>query len=76
MNKTAIVKRVARVFTRLGLIKHPYGREYAREHLTLTGRIVNERETGDSEATSEHTAVDSRATKSNQTRSGGSTSDD
>jgi hypothetical protein len=33
-----VVYRVTGLFVRWGLIGHPYGREYARERYTLTGR--------------------------------------
>ncbi|WP_152042021.1 hypothetical protein [Salinigranum salinum] len=36
--------RLIRLFVRWGLIKHPYGREYAREQYTLTGRRVQDAE--------------------------------
>jgi hypothetical protein len=35
-----VVRRVLGVLVRLGVVSHPYGREYAREHYTLTGRRV------------------------------------
>jgi hypothetical protein len=34
--------RLTRLFVRWGLIRHPYGREYAREQYTLTGRRVQD----------------------------------
>jgi hypothetical protein len=33
-----VVYRVTGLFVRWGLVSHPYGREYARERYTLTGR--------------------------------------
>jgi hypothetical protein len=39
-----IAKRLVGVFVRLGLVEHPYGREYARERYSLTGRRLDEAE--------------------------------
>ena len=38
--RSRFVFRVTGLFVRWGLISHPYGREYARERYTLTGRRV------------------------------------
>lgn len=34
------IGRLQCAFIRWGLLKHPYGREYAREHYTLSGKFV------------------------------------
>lgn len=34
------IHRLTGLFARWGLIEHPYGREYARERYTITGRRV------------------------------------
>ncbi|WP_318568913.1 hypothetical protein [Salinigranum marinum] len=39
-----IVQRITGLFVRWGVISHPYGREYARERYTLSGRRVPESE--------------------------------
>jgi hypothetical protein len=41
-----LVHRITGLFVRWGLLKHPYGREYARQRYTLTGRRRPELETG------------------------------
>jgi hypothetical protein len=38
MSVNRVVKRVVGLLVRWGVIKHPYGREYAREQYTVTGR--------------------------------------
>jgi len=35
----AIPKRLHRLFVRWGLLKHPYGREYAKQRYTVFGGI-------------------------------------
>ena len=32
-----LIHRLQRLFIRWGVIKHPYGREYAKEHIGLFG---------------------------------------
>jgi hypothetical protein len=39
-----IVQRLTGLFVRWGVLSHPYGREYARERYTLSGRRVPESE--------------------------------
>jgi hypothetical protein len=36
------IHRLTRLFVRWNLISHPYGREYARNQFTLTGRRVSD----------------------------------
>ncbi|WP_318568912.1 hypothetical protein [Salinigranum marinum] len=36
--RNQLVYRVTGLFVRWGMVKHPYGREYARERYTITGR--------------------------------------
>jgi len=35
--RLAAIERLNRAFVRWGLLRHPYGREYARTHYTLLG---------------------------------------
>lgn len=44
MNKRWLLKRVTGILVRWGLIKHPHGREYAREQYSLTGRHAHDSE--------------------------------
>jgi hypothetical protein len=45
MNVERVVQRLVGLFVRWGLLEHPYGREYARQQYTLTGRHAPEAET-------------------------------
>ena len=38
MSQRSFVHRVTGLFVRWGLVRHPYGREYATEQYTLTGQ--------------------------------------
>ena len=40
MNFNRVIRRLVGVLVRWGLLKHPYGREYARRQYTVTGRHV------------------------------------
>jgi hypothetical protein len=42
MIRRRIIHRLTGLFVRWGLVEHPYGREYAVERYTVTGRRVPE----------------------------------
>jgi hypothetical protein len=42
MLRKRFVHRLTGLFVRWGMLKHPYGREYARERYSVTGRRVPE----------------------------------
>jgi hypothetical protein len=44
MNEDRVLKRVTGFLVRWGFIKHPHGREYAREQYSLTGRHAHDSE--------------------------------
>jgi len=66
--RRAVVVRLTRLLVRWNLLGHPHGREYVREHYTLTGRLVGEGRTSPEGSESPTTAGQDRREASTPTR--------